>query len=397
MTHALIRSFKHAAAAIGIALSLSACVTLERPEQDYPKTTDFAPMGFKNARMSASDPSLPEKLEADARNEMKLSAKSRFDVLALSGGGADGAFGAGVLLGWTKRGDRPQFRMVTGVSTGALIAPFAFLGPDYDDKLKEAYTSGAANGLSKSRGLMSLFTPGILDTNALSGLVTRYVDEPMLIAIAREHAKGRRLLVATTNLDAQTGVLWDIGEIASEAVAAKSPARLTQARDLICQVLVASASVPGAFAPVMIDVERSINGGVQHFREMHVDGGVTLPFFVLPESMLNWTVPRDLISAGHIYVLVNGKITPQPAITTYNALNIMARSLDTLTKAQARTTLITLESFGQRNNMGVSFVSLPDEFAEGGLLAFKEDSMRRVFYYGFQLGASDKLWAKPEK
>ncbi|MFP1130564.1 patatin-like phospholipase family protein [Asticcacaulis sp. W401b] len=385
---------------IVMAFSLSGCLTLQRTETEYPRAADYQPVGFPNVRFSATDPNIPARLEADARKDMQLNGMQRFDVLALSGGGADGAFGAGVLVGWSKRGDRPQFRMVTGVSTGALIAPFAYLGPAYDEKLKDAYTSGVADSLTKSRGLLSLFTPGVLDSKALYGLVSTYVDETMVRDIAREHLKGRRLLVGTTNLDAQTGVLWDLGEISAIAVRDGSAGKMREAIDLIRQVLVASSSVPAAFAPVMITVEPVPGGhgvptGPRPFQEMHVDGGVTLPFFILPESMMNWTVPKGLISGGHIYVIINGKITPQPAITPYNALEIMGRSLDTLTKAQARGTLISLYAFAQRSQMDVSEVALPDEFIEGGLLAFEKDSMRRVFYYGYQLGASDKLW-KPD-
>lgn len=378
----------------GLLVALSGCTTLERPDVNYPEFKDLRPAGFANARRLSNDPEMKARLEADLRKELSAH-RGPLDVLALSGGGADGAFGAGVLLGWTKRGDRPEFRVVTGVSTGALIAPFAFLGPDYDDRLKEAYTSGVADNLRKSRGLLSVFTPGVLSANNLQALVDTYVDTDMVIAIAREHARGRSLLVATTNLDTQSGIVWDIGLIALEAVEAGSPQRLIEGRDLIRQVLVASSSVPAAFAPVMIDVQRRTPEGVQTFSEMHVDGGVTMPFFILPESLLNWNVPADLVAGGHIYVLINGKISPQPSVTPYNSISIMARSLDTMTKAQARGTLIAVEGFALRNNMTFDMVSLPDEFTEGGMLAFEADSMRRVFYYGFQLGASDRLWAKP--
>lgn len=378
----------------GLMVCLSACTTLERPDVNYPAFSDLQPEGFGGVRMLSTDPDLKQTLEADMRKSPRTDSE-RLHILALSGGGADGAFGAGVLLGWTKRGDRPQFRVVTGVSTGALIAPFAYLGPEYDEKLKDAYTSGIADNLRKSRGLLSIFTPGVLSANNLQALVEAYVDTDMVTAIAREHAKGRSLLVATTNLDTQSGIVWDIGAIAEAAVKDATPERLVEGRDLIRQVLVASASVPGAFAPVMIDMRRQTPKGVEKFSEMHVDGGVTLPFFVLPESLLNWEVPRDLFSGGHIYVLINGKISPQPAVTPYNSISIMARSLDTLTKAQARSNLIAVEGFALRNDMNIGVVSLPDEFIEGGMLAFEADSMRRVFYYGFQLGASERLWAAP--
>lgn len=374
-----------------LALPLAGCITVERPEASYPETRDFYASGFKDARFSTGDPDLRARLEVDIRKNL-ASGRKAFDVLALSGGGADGAFGAGLLIGWTARGDRPEFRVVTGVSTGALIAPFAFLGPKYDAKLREAYTEGVASELGETRGLLSLFTPGFLSSNKLQALVDRYVDVGMVTDIAKEHAKGRRLVVATTNLDTQTGVVWDIGGIAQEAVASGNPKRLIAARDLIRQVLVASASVPGAFAPVMIDTERDHAAGVEHFREMHTDGSVTMPFFLLPESLMNWQLPPDLFDNGHVYVIINGKINPQPSVTPINAISIMARSLDTMTKAQARTTLYALQGFAERNGVGFSVESLPDEFIEGGMLAFDMDSMRRVFYFGYQLGASDKLW-----
>ena len=191
--------------------------------------------------------------------------------LALSGGGADGAYGAGVLNGWTASGTRPEFTVVSGVSTGAMIAPFAFLGPSYDDMLRQLYTSGVAESLLASpRPLNVLFGSGVFGNQRLRELLARYVDQPMLARIAAEYVQGRCLAVVTTDLDAQRAVVWDMGRIASYG----SPAALELFRD----VLTASASSPVVFAPVFIDVEAND----RTVQEMHVDGGVTAPVSLCP-------------------------------------------------------------------------------------------------------------------
>ena len=174
-----------------------------------------------------------------AANHGKLEPEANF--LALSGGGGDGAFGAGILCGWTEAGTRPRFKLVTGISTGALIAPFAFLGPEYDAKLKEAYTTISDKDIYKVPGLLKLVLnlgriEGVASTEPLAGLLERIIDDNMMQAIAAEHNKGRRLLVGTTQLDAQRQVIWNMGAIA----ASRNP----DALKLFRQVLRASASDP---------------------------------------------------------------------------------------------------------------------------------------------------------
>ncbi|WAC47407.1 patatin-like phospholipase family protein [Asticcacaulis sp. SL142] len=372
-----------------IALALSGCAGIERPQMTALEQATAFPGGFERARFASDDPQLAQKLEADLRGNFAAHGIDDFNVLALSGGGADGAFGAGVLNGWTKRGDRPPFRVVTGVSTGALMAPFAFLGTDYDDELKDGYTDGRASGLLQSRGALALFTPGLYSSNRLKALVDSYITIDMVMALAREHAKGRRLVVATTNLDSQTGVVWDISGIAREAVEYGWDQRLIDARDLIRQVLVASASLPGAFEPVIIR-SRSPDGRI--LEEMHVDGSVTMPFFLLPESLTDWVLPPDLFRGGHIYVLINGKIAPGFAVTPYKPLPVVTRSLETLTRAQARTTLNDLSGYATRNNMKVSVMAMTPGITNGGLIEFDAESMRKVYDIGYQMGVSETAW-----
>src|SRR5262249_32381253 len=221
--------------------------------------------------------------------------------LAISGGGDDGAFGAGFLSGWTKTGKRPVFKLVTGVSTGALISPFAFLGSAYDERLKSLYTGVSLQDIALKRSLLSVvYGDAMADTTPLWKLVKKYVTKEMVDAIAAEHRKGRILLVATTNLDVRRAVIWNITEIAATDAEGKL--------DLIQKILIASAAIPGTFPPVMIDVEAD----GQSYQEMHVDGGTASQVFVYPAAIqLHELAERDRT----LYVIRNARLDPEWAET----------------------------------------------------------------------------------
>ena len=220
-----------------------------------------------------------------AANHGKLEPEANF--LALSGGGGDGAFGAGILCGWTEAGTRPRFKLVTGISTGALIAPFAFLGPEYDAKLKEAYTTISDKDIYTVPSLLKLVLnlgriEAAASTEPLAELLERLIDENMLQAIAAEHNKGRRLLVGTTQLDAQRQVIWNMGAIAASGH--------PDAPKLFRQILRASASIPVAFNPVYIKVK----AGGQEYDEMHVDGGVRAEVMLYEDALKLFTIRKEL-------------------------------------------------------------------------------------------------------
>ena len=199
-----------------------------------------------------------------ARDAKMQDGRKVIDTLALSGGGSDGAFGAGVLAGWTKRGDRPEFQVVTGVSAGAIIAPFAYLGPSEDEKLHTIWTQYKQDEVVTPEIFSGLFGgPALASTGPLQNLIAQYVDRQFLDRIAAQYRRGRVLLVLTTNLDAQRPVVWNMGEIALN----RSPA----ATELFRKVILASAAIPAAFPPVKIEVE----AGGRDYDELHVDGGTT--------------------------------------------------------------------------------------------------------------------------
>ena len=217
--------------------------------------------------------------------------------LSISGGGANGAFGVGLLNGWSESGARPEFFIVTGISTGALIAPYAFLGSDYDDELVGLYTTLTTKDLIKKRSLISGITSDALyDTQPMRELLKKFVDDKMIARIAEEHSKGRRLVIGTTNLDAERPVIWNIGAIA--AVGTEDSAQL------IRDVMLASASIPGMFPPVRI----TVRVGDQEYDELHVDGGVSSQVFLYP-AQINLRDAADLVGVSQdqsVYVIRNG-------------------------------------------------------------------------------------------
>lgn len=223
------------------------------------------------------------------------------NYLAISGGGPNGAYGAGLLTGWSKTGTRPEFTMVTGVSTGALSAPFAFLGSEYDNQLKAVYTKTSTEDIVDEHGFLDIiFNDSIASTKPLQALIAQYINDDVIAAIAKEHKKGRRLYVGTVNLDAARPVIWSIGAIANSSVANK--------KELIHKILRASASIPVAFPPVVIPVEIE---GVS-YDEMHVDGGTGSQVFVYPAAV-NWKkITKKLKVQGSptVYVLRNSMLDP---------------------------------------------------------------------------------------
>jgi predicted acylesterase/phospholipase RssA len=214
----------------------------------------------------------PEPASADGGLKLERTAKGAFRILALSGGGTEAAFGAGALVALGRSGTRPEFSVVTGVSAGALIAPYAFLGPDWDRQLTYAYTSGLADHLLQPRGLGVLFGSSAYRGSPLDHLVERYLTDSIIRAVAKEAASGRLLLVATTNVNTGETVVWDLGSIAMNGG--------DHARGLVRDVLVASASVPGMFPPPILHIQK--RGTL--VAEAHIDGTTTTPFEVPPAS-----------------------------------------------------------------------------------------------------------------
>lgn len=331
---------------------------------------------WADAGADALDPRAQEIGRSEA-----LRASRSFDVLALSGGGADGAFGAGLLVGWSEAGDRPKFTVVTGVSVGALIAPFAFLGPDRDPDLRAVFAEGAAEGLAQLRGPEGLFGSGLFRPEPLSELIARFADERMLADVAVEHARGRRLLILTTNLDAQRAVIWDLGAIASSGH--------PRALGLFRSVLAASASVPGVFPPILVEVEAFGSA----FSEMHVDGGVTGNVLLVPEALLRSHrrfFPRS--TPGRLFVVMNNSIEPDFGVVDNQTLQVAARAVSTAVKTNTANVLRAAYGFARQLRFEFNLAHITSEYLGGNALQFDHDHMRRLFEYGREKGRGDERW-----
>lgn len=326
-----------------LSIALAGCVTLPRAPFTQAEQVSASPPGFGQVRYAAEE----EGLALMLRQSLKPDARGEIDALAISGGGANGAYGAGLLYGWSTNGRRPEFQLVTGISAGALLAPFAFLGPAWDNELRQAYFGPTISHLMRPRPLLGLLTPGLYNKVPLEELVRSYVSDGLIKAIAAEHAKGRRLLVGTTNLDTEQLVVWDMG-----AIAAKGGA---EARDLFATVLIASASVPGAYAPSMINVESAGRA----FSEMHVDGQTESAFFAIPQSLFLTNSATPPSFQARLFIIINGQIDPQFAVTPRSTIPILERTIDAGSKAAIRSVLLSTAQFCQRTGCELSVSSLP--------------------------------------
>lgn len=307
------------------------------------------------------------------------------NFLALSGGGSDGAFGAGLLVGWTEAGTRPRFKVVTGISTGALIAPFAFLGSEYDHVLETIYTRYGTKDLIDLQPVAALLgAPAVADNSRMVELLNRYVDRKLLAAVAREYRKGRWLLVGTTNLDAQRPVIWNMGGIADSGH--------PRALELFRKVLLASAAIPGVFPPVMINVE----AGGRRFEELHVDGGATKEVFLAPAQFMFSSIDRRLgyRPVRNLYVVCNCRLQPQWKAVKASALKVASRSISTLIKNQGISDIALLFERSRRQNFRFHLAAIPSDFKKVSSEPFDQIYMRALFERARDLGRSGDHWAR---
>lgn len=313
----------------------------------------------------------------------KRGARPKVKFLAISGGGSDGAFGAGLLNGWSDSGTRPEFEIVTGISTGALIAPFAFLGKRYDPVLKEMYTAHSTKDFLIKRPVAGLMGGDSLANNEpFQRLVAKYFDQAMMTEIAKEHNRGRRLLIGTTNLDAQRPVIWDAGRIAASGH--------PQSLQLLRQIFLASASVPGAFPPVLINV----NADGKNFQEMHVDGGTTTQVFLVPGQIMVSSIDKKtgVRPTRSLYVIRNGRLSPETNPVRDRTLSIAARSVSTLIKNQGIGDLYRLHSFSRRNGIRFKLAYIPGDFKDTSTETFDKAYMTKLFSLGYSLGKKGYRW-----
>lgn len=333
-------------------------------------------------------------LVESVRQEMQTSIRNggtrapKINILALSGGADYGAFGAGFMNGWSQSGTRPEFKFVTGISAGALIAPFAFLGREYDGVLKEGFTTIGPEDVYRKRGLSALWSDSLVDSAPLAGLIKKYIDQDILLAVARAHRQGRRLYIGTTNMDADRLVVWNMGAIANSGQ--------PKALELFRKVILASSSVPLTFPPVLINVKVD---GVS-YDEMHVDGGVKAQLFLTAATINMMEIRKQLglqktpEETTKLFVIRNATVGPEPKQIPRKLNKIMDRSLTQLIKSQARNDLVRIYNFAHKQGFGFYWVALPKEYKPLQTEPFDTAEMNRLFSIGYKMGLKENAWRK---
>ncbi|MCU0985671.1 MAG: patatin-like phospholipase family protein [Acetobacteraceae bacterium] len=372
------------------------CATPERlPPVPRPETQQATVLGVPNERFYYLTDAAAVDAEFRAAGEREIrrlgirpgGALPVSNLLAVSGGGENGAFGAGLINGWTVSGQRPVFNLVTGVSTGALTAPFAYLGPAYDAQLRSVYTDITIQDVAISRGLITgALADALADTAPLLTTISRYLDETMLAAIAAAYDSGRLLLIGTTNLDAQTPVVWNIGAIAKSG----HPGAL----DLIRKVLLASAAIPGAFPPVMIDV--TVNG--RSYQEMHVDGGAFAQAFLYPQAVGEGRTARRMrgerVREVHAWVIRNARLDPEWSAVQRRTFGIASRAISTMIFTSGFNDVLRLYNRTQADGVDFNLAFIGSDFDKMPPEPFDQAFMRALFDYGFEQGRAGGRWAK---
>jgi hypothetical protein len=373
---------------------LAACAAAPQRQPLPQELVDRAEVpGIPAARHWADEPpdafrewlELPD-AELQARYPALVGRPHRY--LLISGGGGDGAFGAGLLVGWTAAGNRPEFQIVTGISTGAIIAPFAFLGSAYDETLRELYTSFSSGDLVRKRNLVQVLRgDAAFDTTPMMDLLDRYLGDAQIAAIAAEGRRGRSLLIGTTNLDAGRPVIWDVTRIAMSGA--------PDARQLIHDIIRASSAIPGAFPPVMFQVQ--VDG--KRYDELHVDGGVTSQVF-LGATGLDWRQIAERLrveGAPQLYVIRNARLAPRWEPVERRLGPIMSRSIASLIRDQGIGDMARIYLVADRDGMEFNLARVPADFAVEAVELFDRNYMQALFERGFVAGKQGDFWIRQNR
>jgi hypothetical protein len=313
-----------------------------------------------------------------------------YPVLAVSGGGGNGAYGAGLLRGWSKEGSRPSFKIITGVSSGSIIALYAFLGKDYDDALEKFFTTLSTKDIMKQNTFLSiLFGDSFASSAPLAKRIAAIVDENLISRVAAEHKRGRRLFVGTVNLDAQEFVVWDMGTLACKG--GKTSVKMFR------KILLASCSLPMTFPPVHFKV-RSETG--EFYDEMHVDGGTIRGVFFIDRLTKNMEGAAKLFGIDpskyrpKIYILSNAYMSPNREQVEDSLIAISVRSLDTVVAAANNGDIYRLYATAKRRNLDFNLAYIPADFKPNPKELFDKKEMQRLFKRGYDDAVNGYKWHK---
>ncbi len=360
------------------AVTLAGCATIHREPFTEAQQVEATIPGIPLARFWADAPDSARRM-----SPALATATGERTMLALSGGSDNGAYGAGLLNGWSQSGSRPEFTIVTGVSTGALIAPLAFLGPDQDATLTRVFTTVSGKDIYRGRFALAIpVSPSAASTRPLARLIDSVMTDALIDRIGQEHLRGRRLFVSTANLDAQRMVIWNMGAIA----ASEAPGR----HALFRQVLLASSAIPAFFTPVMI---RSQFGG-RAISEMHVDGSTTAQMLTLPDEVITGDLPAAGPRPLHLYLIVNNKLNGEFRLVRPRTIPIASRSISLNLRSSMVGTVGLSYLYAKARGIDFNMSFIDRDYPGENRKLFDTAYMRGLYDYGLKLGQSGTFWKK---
>ena len=383
------------AAGGGIAALMPGCASPQRgPSVPIGGAAHATVLGIPNERFFPATGIAP--LEAEFNDAVARLRRTRgvasnelmpeLNLLAVSGGGENGAFGAGLLCGWSEHGGRPTFELVTGISTGALMAPFAYLGTSYDPPLSTMYTGLTPDKVLVKRPITAaLFDDALADNHPLFVTISGYVNDSLMVAMAKAYDEGRLLLIASTDLDAQQPVIWNVGAIAKSGH--------PKALDTVRRILLASSAMPAAFPPTMFDV--TLDG--KPYQEMHVDGGAFAQTFLYPAAVMRQREAKmragEQVIPVRAYVIRNGRLDPDWASVDRRTLSIAERAISTMTTASGYNDVVRIYNNAQRDGIEYNLAFIGTDFTQQLPTPFDAAYMRALYDYGYQRGRRGYAWA----
>ncbi|OCH74341.1 patatin-like phospholipase family protein [Vibrio breoganii] len=307
------------------------------------------------------------------------------NILALSGGGANGAFGAGVLMGLYDKGQLKDYSIITGISAGALIAPFVFAGGDELSRLDEVILGiSDKEVLGKKNFLNTIFKDAFTDGNNFIEFIGEAYPEEMIDKIAEQHRKGKRLFIGSTHFDSGELMIWNLGAIANSDL----PNRV----ELVHKILASSASIPGVFPPQFFDVYS--DGTV--LEEMHVDGGLAAQVFYNPANF-DYQLVSDALGlkdTPQLDVIRNGLLKSPYKPVNDKGVALLTKSLSGLTMMQTRGDMYRMMYFSETEGLNMQFTYIDQDFsyAKESKDLFDLNYMKAIYQYGYDKVITRDLW-----
>jgi hypothetical protein len=334
--------------------------------------------------------SLIDSFKEEGKTDYIVNGVKNYPALIISGGVSNSAYGVGVLKGWSKEGSRPVFKIVTGVSSGGIVAIFAFLGEDYDGQLEELFTSISTKDIVKQKSIVFslLFGDSLMSSKPLAKKIEKVIDEKLLGRIAEEHKKGRRLYVGTTDLDAQKFVIWDMGAIAS--IGSNDSAKMFR------KIILASCALPIITSPVYFPVKADDKS----YDQMHSDGAATMGIFYIYQLLESMECASHscVIDPGkfrsRLYILCCSNIAPHSQQVGGNLASIASRALDTYGSSKMIGETYRIYTFAKEKGWDYNLAYIPDDFRPDQKEMFDKQEMRRLFRRGYEDAAIGYKWHK---